>query len=427
MEEVQAAPPPPAEPLAPVAANERNETIDILRGMALFGILAANMRGFAGPALAYFNPAIFWTLTHDRIAQAFVDTFIQGKFITLFAFLFGVGFAVQLERSTSRAGKFGLTYARRLFILLLFGLIHGLLIWWGDILLVYALTGFLLLLFRKRKNKTLLVWAIVAFCVPLLLMTAAFTASRMGHAPKGPPQPTQQELNKSVQTFANGSWKEIEVARAHDAFMYNWRFTFIFFIHVLALFLFGALSWRKGLFTPSPESLPRYRRMMWIGLIVGIAANLTISIVRWKFQIPQMPTTPLAAMVGLLSMFGVPMLSIGYLCFVILMCQNEATRARLRRFGAVGRTALTNYLLQSVIGTLIFYHYGLGLFGRVGPAILFALTIVIYALQVVASQWWLERYRYGPVEWVWRSLTYGRRLPLSRDTAVVAADAPAVT
>src|SRR5512134_1246588 len=137
-----------SEPLRPVSSSERVETIDILRGLALFGILAANIRGFAGPPSTYFMPHLFWTALHDRIAQAFVDTFIQGKFIAIFAFLFGVGFAVQFDRARTRSARFGRHYSRRLLVLLLLGLVHGVLIWFGGILLIYALAGFLLLLFQ---------------------------------------------------------------------------------------------------------------------------------------------------------------------------------------------------------------------------------------------------------------------------------------
>jgi len=134
------------EPLAPVAPVERVDTIDILRGLALFGILAANMRGFAGPAGTYFMPERFWPALHDRLAQALIDTFVQGKFLAIFAFLFGVGFAVQFERAEGR--RFGWTYARRALLLIAFGLVHGLLIWFGDILLMYGLTG----LFLRRAG-----------------------------------------------------------------------------------------------------------------------------------------------------------------------------------------------------------------------------------------------------------------------------------
>src|ERR1700735_141233 len=143
----------------PVTAAERILYIDILRGMALFGILAANMRGFNAPDSVYGNIKVLFHGRADMIAQGFIDIFIQGKFVTLFSFLFGLGFAVQLTRAEARGAKFMSFYPRRLAALALFGLIHGLFIWWGDILLTYALAGSLLLLFRKRAQETLLWWA----------------------------------------------------------------------------------------------------------------------------------------------------------------------------------------------------------------------------------------------------------------------------
>jgi uncharacterized protein len=145
-----------------------------------------------------------------------------------------------------------------------------------------------------------------------------------------------------------------------------------------------------------------------------------------RFDNPSMiPTSlPVYAMF-ILHTISVPALSLGYVCFVILLCQDAQWRARLHRFAAVGRMALTNYLLQSVIGTLIFYSYGLGFFG-VGPAVLLPLTFVIFAVQLVLSSWWIARYRFGPVEWLWRRLTYKGSLPMRRETATVAVEeAPA--
>ena len=134
----------------PIAASERILYIDILRGMALFGILAANMRGFDAPASVYGNIKLLFHNRADMIAQGFIDIFIQGKFVTLFSFLFGLGFAVQMTRAVARGAKFMSFYPRRLAALALFGLIHGILIWWGDILLTYAVAGALLLFFRNR-------------------------------------------------------------------------------------------------------------------------------------------------------------------------------------------------------------------------------------------------------------------------------------
>lgn len=417
--ELPAAPAPLPEPLRPVSTSERVETIDILRGLALFGILAANIRGFAGPPITYFRPGMFWTAMHDHIAQAFIDTFVQGKFITIFAFLFGVGFAVQFDRASARTGKFGWTFARRQFVLILFGLIHGLLIWFGDILLAYALSGFCLLLFRKRKDKTVAIWAVIFLSLLPLLGTAFFVATRFGAKPPKPPKTDPAAVAKAADVYANGSWLDVQQYRQKDAVRFNWGFIPILFFQVQGLFLLGVLAWRKRFLQPPAEALPRYRKWMWWGLGIGVAGNVTMTIAARSLGANAMPTTWLAYTLVPLRMIAVPALSLGYICAVILLCHDPAWRARLQRFGAVGRTALTNYLLQSVIGTLIFYSYGLGLFG-VGPALLLPLTVLIFAAQLYASAWWVSRYRFGPVEWLWRRLTYKGPLPMRREALVAA-------
>jgi uncharacterized protein len=419
--------PAPPEKLRPVATSERVETIDILRGMALFGILAANIRGFAGPALVYFTPHLFWTALHDRLAQAFVDTFIQGKFITIFAFLFGVGFAMQFDRANEKGARFGWTYARRLGLLLLFGLIHGLLIWFGDVLLVYALDGFLLMLFRKRTNKTVAIWAVILLSILPLLLTGMFVASQFG-AKMPDPTPKPAEIAADASVYENGSFAEITKQRSADAVTHNWGFFPVMGGWVLSIFLLGVLAWRKRFFHPAPESLPRYRQATWWALAVGIAGNIAITVIRWIWDPPPFPDSLIALTLVPLQTLCTPALSLGYICAVILLCHSDAWRARLHRFAAIGRTALTNYLLQSLVGTLIFYGYGLGFFG-VGPAALLPLTVLLFAAQMYLSPWWLRRYRFGPVEWLWRRLTYGGPLAMRREGAgtapTVPSDAPA--
>jgi uncharacterized protein len=398
------------ESLAPVAPAERVETIDILRGLALFGILAANIRGFAGPAATYFMPHLMWPALHDRLAQAFIDIFVQQKFLTIFAFLFGVGFAVQFERAQGR--RFAWTYTRRLLILIVFGLVHGLLIWFGDILLVYGLTGLLLLLFRKRADKTLLVWAGIGFLVPLLLMMGMAVAVRAGMPAPPMRAPSASVVAGLTATFASGTWMDIQRQRMTDAVAHNWGFFPILLWHVGALFLLGMVAWRRRLLQPAPESLPRYRRVMTWALAIGVTANVAGTALRSLFQVSMMPTNGVALVATLVRFIGTPALSLGYITLVVVLCNDPVWKARLRRFGAVGRTALTNYLLQSVIGTLLFYSYGLGLFGKLGPALLLPLTVVLFAAQVALSGWWVARFRFGPVEWLWRSLTYGRHFAL---------------
>jgi uncharacterized protein len=403
-----------AEPLTPVSGGERIEIIDIVRGLALFGILAANIRGFAAPAVVYFQPDLYWTGLGDRLAQAFIDTFIQGKFITIFAFLFGVGFAVQLSRAEARGVRLGWTYARRLLLLIGFGLIHGLLIWFGDILLVYGVIGFTLLFFRKRRNGTLVTWAVLGMLVPLLIVGVVAGAMAAGAEIPMPPKPTSEELAAQTAVFSSGSWGAIQRQRVTDAISLNWGMLPFFGTHVMGIFLLGMLAWRKRFFQPAPESLPRYHRTMLWALSLGVAGNLAATAIRWAFGIGPMDLSPPLFVVMLIQAVSVPLLSLGYICAVIVVSHSPVWRPRLDRFGAVGRTALSNYLLQAIIGTLIFYSYGLGLFGTMGPALLILPTIAIFALQAMISPWWLERFRFGPAEWLWRTLTYGRLQPFVR-------------
>ncbi len=152
--------------MAPVPAHERIDALDVLRGAALLGILTANMRGFTGPFAAYFDHSLMWTDPVSRAAQGFVDLFVSGKFITLFAFMFGIGFAIQMERAQARGLESIRFYINRLTALLLFGVVHSVFIWWGDILLPYAVMGFGLLLFREKPQATVLRWAITLYVYP---------------------------------------------------------------------------------------------------------------------------------------------------------------------------------------------------------------------------------------------------------------------
>ncbi|MFA6955926.1 MAG: DUF418 domain-containing protein [Thermoanaerobaculia bacterium] len=395
--------------IGPIGVAERVDLIDIVRGLALFGIIAANMRGFAGPTPAYFEPSSFWPSMPDRIAQAIIDTFIQGKFVTIFSFLFGVGFAVQLDRGEARGVKIGGVYARRLAILVVFGLVHGTMIWFGDILLPYALIGFLLLLFRRRRDSTLISWAIVGQLVPLVLLSLAWVYGQVSAEPlRGPHSAGPGELERLADLFAHGSWSAIHEQRVLDVFKANWGMFPVFFLPLLSLFLCGVLAWRRGFFHPRRETIDAYRRWMKLGLVVGVLGNTAATAIRWVWHVAQFPPTPLGLGVQLIQAVAVPMLSLGYVCGVIVLCQDEAWRRRLAPFAAVGRMALSNYLMQSIVCTLIFYSYGFGLFGSVGPALLLVPTLLVYATQPVISEWWLDRFRFGPAEWLWRSLTYRR-------------------
>ena len=412
------APAQPPLPAAPLGGDERVEIIDVVRGLALFGILAANMRGFAAPAKAYFDTLSFVSAPYDRLVQALIETFVQGKFITIFALLFGVGFSVQITRAEMRGARPGGLHVRRMAVLAAFGLAHGILIWWGDILFPYALAGLLLYLFRNCRTRTLVGWAIVLYLVPLALTYVgvgliALLASA-GESIPPPERATPAALVPIINAYTSGVWSDIQGARMSELLGKNLAFAPLMLPNVLGLFLVGMIAWRKRLFTPGPDQLPGYRRWMTWSLLIGLMASAAGVAVRVIFDVGNFDIRPLMLVPATLHMVGTPLVSLGYVLAIILLFQRASARAAMRRYGSVGRMALTNYLAHSVLGTLLFYGYGLGWYGRVGPALLLVPTLAIYALQAWVSPLWLARFRFGPAEWLWRSLAYRRRQPLRR-------------
>jgi uncharacterized protein len=391
-----------AEPIGPVPGQERITVIDCLRGWALLGILIANMRGFNAPLAAYFQPYLLWTWGPDRAAQALVDWLVQGKFITIFATLFGVGFAIQMDRAMARQQGVGF-YARRMIVLLAIGLVHGLVIWWGDILSNYAVCGLLLFFFRKRSQKTVMIWAQIMYWFLPVLLVGFYIASLFGVSPPQQPEPNLQE---AIRMYGHGTIRDVFVIRAREWVEAN---GFILVLtRVLGIILFGVFIWRQGYLQRPDEHETFWKRAQMIGLPVGILGNLACVAIEMVFHPNPMRPSIWMVIYFVLQSLVVPALSLGYSATLVRLWMSPAWRPRLMPFSYVGRMALTNYLMQSVICTTIFYSYGLGLYGRVGPLIDLPLAIAIYALQVPFSKWWLASHQYGPMEWVWRRLTYGR-------------------
>jgi uncharacterized protein len=392
------------EPLGPVPAAERITAIDALRGAALLGILIANMRGFNAPLAAYFQPRLMWTWLPDQITQALVDWLVSGKFITIFATLFGVGFAIQMDRAAARGLGSGV-YMRRMGILLLIGLVHSFTLWWGDILVSYAICGLFLPLFRTRTQRTVLVWAHVMYWFLVVLFAGIYVATLYGLKLPDDSDIVEQ-MQKTIQAYSQGSVRDVFEVRAREWLAAN---SFILILtRVLGIILFGLYIWRQGYLQRPSEHLDWWRKAQRWGLLIGIVGNAVAVILDWMYHPNPMRPTLLAAVLLALQSLVVPASSLGYSATIILLWQSPAWRARLMPFSYVGRMALTSYLMQSLICTTIFYSYGLGLYGKVGPLADLFLAIGLYSLQVSFSRWWLASHRYGPLEWVWRRLTYGR-------------------
>jgi uncharacterized protein len=391
--------------VGPVTLAERIQFIDVLRGMALFGILAANMRAFFAPLDVYDHVGVLFPGRADVIAQWFVLAFIQGKFISIFSFLFGMGFAIQMSRAEAKGARFLSFYPRRLLALALFGIIHGIVIWGGDILLTYAVSGAILLLFRDRQQKTLLCWAGSLFALPIVVSSIFLCLyfSRWHRPWMDPKPPDMTKIHHVVDIYAHGTVRQI-LGQNWVEWKQELPTTF-FAIYATALFLLGMWVWRKGIVQHLADYEHIFRRVCaWclpVGALIGMYVASVMVLLPEKVSIWRF-------FGGILWLPGSHILAAGYICALALLFLRDDWRRILTPFAAVGRMALTDYLMQSLVCTLFFYHYTTGLFGRVGPAWGLLLTVIFYALQVVISNWWLGKFRFGPMEWLWRGLTYGK-------------------
>jgi uncharacterized protein len=404
--------------VAPTTTSERIDVMDILRGFALLGILLVNMGIFSFPFLATLTGTPRGSTPLDAAAEFIIQWLAAGKFYPLFSFLFGAGMALQMARIEERGGRVGRFMARRLLILMGFGLLHALLIWNGDILFIYGLTGLALVLFRKLEPKLLLIWAGVLFAIPfvLALLSAGSTALLGGMATGGTQEfDTMGFLRefeqRAIQVYGSGTWGEIFVWRAIEWLIFLVFTLFGQWLQLLALFLVGMVFIKRGYLQNSAEHLPLFRRGLRLGLGIGLPANFIIALLDASGS---SLTSVLPALGQAMALLAGPLLTLGYISAFVLLTQSETWRNRCAPLAAAGRMALSNYLAQSIVCTFIFYSFGLGLFGQVGAFAGLVLSVVIWLVQLPISMLWLSRFRFGPVEWLWRTLTYGEAQPMSK-------------
>lgn len=411
-------PAPPAAPVAlvaPVAATERIVALDIVRGFALFGVLLVNMQDFAAPVNAL---APRWPAAPDRAASWLLRFAAEGKFITIFAFLFGVGFALQLLQAQERGERLMGRFVQRLVILLTIGLLHYLLLWKGDILVEYALTGFALILFARSSPQALLRWAggLFALYFVVLVTLLVFTSGSSGEpgASGAPAQSVSPEEMTKFLSYTGGDYGAAVAQRLGNTVS---RFARVLVVLPLplSLFVFGLYVGKRGILREPEVHIAAVRRFFVVALPVGLVCNAVFALFGEHFR--QLPAWG-QVICGVLMVPGPQALGLAYAAGLWLLLQHATWLARLRPLAAVGRTALTNYLLQSVVCTTFFYGYGFGWYNRVSPATGVALTVALFVVQVPLSIWWLRSFRFGPAEWVWRSLTYLRPMPFRREPSL---------
>ena len=374
-----------------VSPSSRIDAIDAARGIALFGVLAVNVvTAFRISIFQQFLPNQFSDASSlDGFVERFVYFALDMKSFSLFSILFGLGLAMQFERFSRGDRPFHLL-TRRLLALLVFGTVHLLLIWNGDILTEYAIAGLIVLPLLRLNQPSLAavaiallaVYGVLAVFPPLLVAFPGPVAlsEHIAHANAVYPHGSLAEVLRF-------SFQEIElIIPLHISV----------FPRTVALFVLGAWTWRSGLFQHPRDNIGTFAGLAAIGILGGVTL------------------TPRTADPFLQRLAPV-MFAIGYGSLVVWVAQIDGTRRVLAPFAAVGRMAFTNYILHSIVFGFVFFGYGFGLFGRIGAASALLLVAIVYSFQTVFSTFWLSRFRFGPLEWLWRSITYNSSQPMRID------------
>ena len=396
----------------PVESGARIASLDVLRGFALLGILVMNIQIFSMPIAAYQNPLAWGDLSGINLAVwTFSRWFFALKFVTLFSILFGAGIALFADRIEARGGRPAGPHYRRMGWLLGFGLAHAYLLWSGDILVAYALCGGVVYLLRRRRPRTLLAAGIVLFSVSSLMFLLLGAVLSLPDVPEEAIQeveaqwaPPAGDLDAEIAAY-RGGWSEQQPQRVeHSLGAQLSAFPILLFWFSSGLMLIGMALYRWGVLS-AERSDTFYRRLAAAGLLTG--APLIGFGIWWNFAGGWSWERSMFFGVQFNYWGAVPM-ALGYLGLVMLAVRRGFLPGLQARLAAVGRMAFTNYLLQTVICTTIFYGHGLGLFASVERYQQLLIVFAVWAFQLWLSPIWLRRYSYGPLEWLWRTLTYGR-------------------
>jgi uncharacterized protein len=413
-----------APPLAaPIAAHERVQAMDVVRGFALLGILLMNIEGMAGPvndAMTGLDPKLTGA---DRAADALVYLLVQGKFYTLFSLLFGMGFAVMMTRAQAAGRPFARLYLRRSLALLGIGLAHALLVWSGDVLTSYALLSLLLLaLFANASTRWLPVLGVGLYLLPAAMNLGLGALGSLAQLDPAVNQAFDKAMAESAAAWAAntqaqrlaygaGSYLAATGQRLHDLGAMLSLLVFSGWA-ILGMFVLGTWFVRSGAIARPDEHKRLYAGLRWVALPCGLALMLASYALLPTMDMGRLDIV--SGLAGALNLAAGLLMSLGYLAWIVRGLQSPLFRRPLAWLAPAGRMALTHYLLQSLVCTLLFYGYGLGMFEQMPRAWQVPFALGLFVLQVAISHAWLARLRFGPMEWLWRTITYGARQPMRR-------------
>lgn len=396
-------------PVLPTQSRERITELDALRGIALFGVLVVNVFYFSVPA-SYFDS--YFARFHDPVNIAVLRLmfwFFDGKFYPIFSLMFGVGLSIQFSKSAEAGSSPYAFLARRLVVLLLFGLAHIVFVWEEDILFVYALFGLMVLALMERPPRFVLTIAVVSYLVSPLFNILNYYTHFM------PVQSnTLQSFDYYVHFYTTATYWQILHERL---LLYIHKFSRLDVVFSeldrMAYILLGYYIERKGIVYSIARNPRKWIKIFVFSLLIFLAAFFVDKI--WLRDLDLLGNPP-----GLLALQEISItmshlfLVFSYIIGIFLLLKNERMRVFFLPLSSIGRTAFTSYLVHTVVYSFLFYSFGLKLYTSLNPIWLFVIAIVLYMVEAALSVLWLKKFIYGPFEWVWRSLTYKRLLPLIR-------------
>lgn len=392
-----------------IEPKQRILILDILRGFALIGIIFNNMEYFSGYAFMPFDKLKEVTdFPFDEQLYSLLDIIITGKFFTLFSILFAVGFYIQYSNPKHDSTDFLRTYRRRMFFLFVLGFVHSL-IWSEDILFLYAIVATVLILFRNVKSKNLIRWSVLFLMLPFLFdipmffffpVTTQLAVNTVALAHTSYPDIAPEMV---VKAFQEGSFAEVFKMNLHNL-VWKWLsyfpsgrlFTFF------GIFLFGYYLASVEFFTKKNRSKADFIFSLLVGVIATVLAKMIGG------SVTKFPSTPSNSMYKLLLLISQLSLCLFYITAIVELVRIPLGRRLFGYLIPMGRMALTNYLMQTILMITVFYNFGFGLFGRIGLFQTTGIAVLVLVFQIIFSNVWLKHFRLGPFEWAWRSFTYRR-------------------
>lgn len=402
--------------LSPVQAKERIQSLDVLRGIAILGILIMNIQSFAMPGAAYLNPTAYGDLEGlNRWVWILSRIFADQKFMTIFSILFGAGIVLVTDKAMAKTGKSAGLHYKRTFWLLIIGLLHAHLIWYGDILVAYATCALVVFLFRKMKPTTLFIIGMIVISVHTFIYVL-FGLSIPSMPPEAAQEislgwmPTSEMLNNEIAAITGTLSEQINANSAAALEMETFIFLIVIMWRAGGLMLVGMAFYKWGILS-ADKSNGFYIKGAIISLLIGlpiiIFGMLKNFEANWSFEYSMFLGSQF-------NYWGSLFVSFAYISLIMLFCKSSVVPWLKERFAAVGQMALTNYITQSVICVLLFYGIGFGLFGQVDRTGQILIVFGVWLLQFMWSKPWLSVYKFGPLEWIWRSLTYWSKQPLKK-------------